>query len=472
MRQYLFRRLLIFIPTLLAITLVAFLISISATGDPVEEMLTGKEGQGLSFNQRATEREYLRVRRQLGLDKPVFYFSVTSMAEPDTLYKIPRKFDRRILKSLIYEYGNWPLIQEFYLAKLNFAHEINQIKDFTGPAGLAFQYYHELDATEKAYLIPGIVEKIFALIPALKECNPEWEVPILELSETMDRLQQQRLAWKIYIPKIHFFGLDNQYHNWLIRLFTLDLGNSMQDNRPVLAKFWDALPWTVLINVISLFISYLISIPLGIYSAINRNTSKDRLLSTLLFVLYSLPSFWVATLLIHFFCDADYFNIFPSNGIQSSAFSQDWSLFKKMSDWGYHLILPIFCYTYGSFAFLSRQMRVGMLEVVNQDYIRTARAKGLNERLVIMRHAFRNSLIPVVTLFGSILPGLIGGSIIIETIFTVPGMGNMMFTAQQTLDYPLLIAFFTLLGALTQIGILVSDLIYHYLDPRISFAKR
>ena len=218
--------------------------------------------------------------------------------------------------------------------------------------------------------------------------------------------------------------------------------------------------------------TYLISIPIGVFSAVKRDTLADRIVTTTLFILYSLPTFWVATMLIFFFGGGDYWDIFPASGVQDTMHSPDWPLWKRIADWAYHLILPVFCYTYGSFAFLSRQMRVGMLEVLNQDFIRTARAKGLSERKVIWKHAFRNSLIPIITLFAAIFPAMVGGSVILETIFSIPGMGFLSYNAIIARDYPVIVAVFTLAGVLTLVGILVADILYAVVDPRISYTKK
>jgi len=145
---------------------------------------------------------------------------------------------------------------------------------------------------------------------------------------------------------------------------------------------------------------------------------------------------------------------------------------EKFMDVCWHLVLPVFVYTYGSFAYLSRQMRVGMLEVIRQDYIRTARAKGLSEKVVIYKHALRNSLIPIITILAYLLPAMISGSIIIETIFTIPGMGSLAFEAIIARDYPIVMAVFTISAVLTLFGILLSDILYSFVDPRITFGKK
>ena len=134
-----------------------------------------------------------------------------------------------------------------------------------------------------------------------------------------------------------------------------------------------------------------------------------------------------------------------------------------------YLVLPLITLTYGSFAFLSRIMRVGMIEIVSQDYIRTARAKGLSENKVIFKHALRNSLLPIITVFAAIFPTCIGGSVIIEVIFSIPGMGTEIFNAVLNYDYPMIVSFFTLIGFLTMVGYLVSDILYAVVDPRISY---
>ena len=183
-----------------------------------------------------------------------------------------------------------------------------------------------------------------------------------------------------------------------------------------------------------------------------------------------MPSFFVATLLLLQFANPDNLSWFPVSGIQDpTIFDPNWSLWMKLKHRMPFLILPIITYTYGSFAFLSRIMRVGMIDVVSQDYIRTARAKGLGEGKVILKHALRNSLLPVITVFAAIFPMAIGGSIIIEVIFSIPGMGVEVLNSILNYDYPMIITVFTLSGFLTMVGYLVADLLYAVVDPRISY---
>ncbi len=279
-------------------------------------------------------------------------------------------------------------------------------------------------------------------------------------------LELLRKQWHLDKP------LWQQYLLWLRDLVTLEFGRSFQDNRPVLEKIAERLPITLAMNLFAVLIAYGIAIPLGVYSATHSGTALDRFLTFLLFALYSLPSFWVAMLAVTFLCNPEYLALFPTGGIRSIFHSEQWSLWQRVFDYAWHLALPMLVYTYASFAFISRQMRSALLEVLCQDYIRTAYAKGLPGRVVIWKHAVRNSLIPIVTLLAGILPSLIGGSVIVETIFSIPGMGELSFRALVARDYPVIMAVFTLSAVLTLVGILLADILYAVVDPRISFARR
>lgn len=250
-----------------------------------------------------------------------------------------------------------------------------------------------------------------------------------------------------------------------------DFGYSM-DTRSV--KVWtrlaDAIPITILLNVIAILITYFLAIPLGVYSATNQNSPSDRIITILLFGLYSLPTFWVAVLLIKLMVWLPAEFRLPFQGYQPQGSDQlttlEWL-------WGCmkHLTLPLLVMTYGSFAGLSRFMRSSMIDVIRSDFVRTARAKGLREFFVIYKHALRNSLIPMITLLGGLLPGLISGSVILESIFGIPGMGYVAYKALMARDYTLLMADLTIVAFLVMIGFLLTDLLYTIADPRISFDK-
>jgi len=272
------------------------------------------------------------------------------------------------------------------------------------------------------------------------------------------------------------YGLDRplhvQYGLWLRNLFALDFGQSFKDNQPVWNKIRERLPITIKINLLSILLVYAVAIPLGIYSATHPNSFGDKTTTLAAFILFAVPVVWAATMAIVFICGGDFLYLFPPGGLSSIDYSSDWPVWERMKDQAWHLFLPVVLLSYDGFAGLSRYMRASMLEVLGQDYVQVARAKGLPERVVILKHVLRNSLIPLVTILASILPGIVGGSVIIETIFSIPGLGQLGYESVLARDYPTVMALFTVSAVLTLIGILVSDLLLSVVDPRIAFGRR
>jgi len=256
-----------------------------------------------------------------------------------------------------------------------------------------------------------------------------------------------------------------QYGIWLKRLAVLDLGKSFApDRRPVAKKIGERLPVTITLNILSLFLILVTAIPLGILSAVHQDSWFDMAVSVFVFVGFAVPTFWLALLLMIFFgVDLGWL---PISGLRSlnheylppgAAF---WDLVK-------HLILPVGISAFGGLAGLSRYMRANMLEVIRQDYIMTARAKGLSEFRVIYKHALRNALLPVITILGLSIPGLIGGSVIFETIFAIPGMGQLFYMSVMARDYPTIMGILFIGAVLTLFGNLLADVAYAVADPRI-----
>ncbi len=256
-------------------------------------------------------------------------------------------------------------------------------------------------------------------------------------------------------------GLDDPllagYARWLGHVVRGDLGDSFRDGRPVLVLLGEALPVTLLLSLPSILLGYLLAIPIGVVSAIRPGGLLDRVLTALVFVLYSLPVQWVALMLVL----AASGSALPIQGLRSEGT-------RSLGDLLAHLLLPIACITYGSLAVLSRHLRSSMLETMGQDYIRTARAKGLPETAVVLKHALPNSLLGMITLLGLTFPALASGAVIVERIFGLPGMGKLTFDAVLGRDLPVLMGSITLAGLVTMLGLLVSDLLYAAADPRIS----
>jgi peptide/nickel transport system permease protein len=273
---------------------------------------------------------------------------------------------------------------------------------------------------------------------------------------------------------IETYGLDKplhiQYWNWVKRLVRLDFGRSFSpDARPVLQKIGERLPITLLLNIVELLIIVTLAIPIGVLSATRQYSTFDKITTVFVFVGFATPDFWLALMLMILF--GVQFGWLPISGLRSPTWEY-LAFWKQQWDFLAHLVLPILVATFGGLAGFSRYMRQSMLEVVRQDYIQSARAKGLPERVVIGKHALRNALLPIVTVLGLSLPGLIGGSVIVESIFAIPGMGQLMVQAVFERDYPVIMGNLVIVATLTLVANLIADLTYSLVDPRIRVAAR
>ena len=274
---------------------------------------------------------------------------------------------------------------------------------------------------------------------------------------------------------VKMYGLDRplyeQYLKWLKGVLTLDFGKSFSiDERPVWDKIKERLPITLLINGLSLVLILLIAVPLGVYSALKSGSLPERVLTFLSFVGYAMPSFWFALLLMMLF--GVKLHLLPISGLHSTIGYEEMSTLQKIWDWTKHLICPLLVATFGGIAGISRYVRNSVYEVLYSDFVLFARAKGLSERRVLFKHALRNALLPLITILGLSLPGLIGGSVIFETIFGIPGLGQLMWQSVMARDYPVIMGNLFLIAVLTLLGNFLADLGYALADPRIRTGAR
>jgi len=266
-----------------------------------------------------------------------------------------------------------------------------------------------------------------------------------------------------------YYGLDQplyvQYGQWLQRLVVLDFGESFSDDhRPVLDKIVERLPVTLWVNVLAMLFILLIAIPIGVMSAVKQDSWLDRGMTVVVFVAFAIPSFWLGLLLMMGL--GVNLNWLPISGIHDYGWQQ-MSFWQQQVDFFKHLLLPVFVSAIGGLAGMSRFMRTGMLEVIRADYITTARSMGVPEHDIRYRLALKNAILPVITLLGLSIPGLIGGSVIVEYLFSLPGMGRLFYEAILARDYTVVMGITVMGAVLTLMGNLMADLAYAWADPRI-----
>lgn len=466
------------------------MISVNAPGDPVERMMSAASAGGEMSSQTASQKEQKKYWKQkLGLDLPVFYFSLDRSSYPDTLYKVYDKNENESLRRLLDAYGNWNEIASYYngLEKLSdrlyaFKADTSVVRGYGGGtvyedlSTLRFEVVSLKTCWQENVIKAKMAncKNVCAKYPFLKEFADEFDVA----DKKYEAIKETATKWKNYVPAVHFYG-NNQYHRWLFGdggvyshgIIRGDFGTSYQTKDAVSKTIFQRIGWSLFFTLVSVIIAYMVSIPIGVRAAQKRGERFDKISSVVLFGLYSLPNFFVAILLLMLFANPDVLDIFPASGVKpGEGYPEGASLFEKMKLSLPHLMIPLICYTYSSFAFLSRIMRGSMIENIGMDYIRTARAKGLTEEKVVWKHAFKNSLLPIITIFAAVFPAAVGGSVILESIFTIPGMGLEAFQAISYQNYPMIIAVLTLTSVLTLIGYLVSDILYAMVDPRISYS--
>lgn len=273
------------------------------------------------------------------------------------------------------------------------------------------------------------------------------------------------------------FGLDQPVHvryvKWLLALFQGDFGYSFSRGRPVAAVIAEILPNTLVLSGCALLGAFLVGMAVGIVQAVRRSSLLDSALSVVTLFFYSMPSFWLALMLMLAFSlyarnvwEWPFF--FPASGMQSAGYA-GLSPWERVLDRAWHLVLPALTLVLVLAAGIARYMRASLLEVIHQDYIRTARAKGLSEGRVIFRHALRNALLPVITLLGLYLPVLFSGTVFVETVFAWPGMGKLVVDSIGQRDYPVVMAGSFVFAILVVLGNLLADVLYAVVDPRIRY---
>lgn len=457
MLPYLLRRLLLAIPTLLVVSLATFALSHCTGGDPIP------------YDYDAQPAAYMAQARQLELDKPLFYFSLRSAALPDTLHRILPTETREHLADLAQKWGNWPAIDRYWKAAT--AAEAFLRPYISGSASAALTAVRLARSPQDAALqVSTLNEWIDTLPDALLRTRAKAYLMAVEEARAHWAGQPQR--WKTLLPALHWHGADNRYHRWLMGFLSGNPGVSVVTGNPLLNELRPRLYATLLINGAALLLAYVLGIPLGMFMARQRKQWADRGLRLSTLFLYSMPVIWLGSVLMLLLARSD-----VGLGWLRGGSAEPWLLSgKPFWRWAWdnadRFLLPVLTLALHHGAVIALQMRTGLVEALQKDFIRTARAKGLSERTVFWRHAFRDGLFPVITTLGYLFPVLFSGSLVVEYLFDFPGMGVKMQTSFAQHDYPVLFAMVMFIAAVTLLGMLIADALYAWADPRVRLGRR
>ncbi|MFT7120551.1 MAG: peptide/nickel transport system permease protein [Neolewinella sp.] len=451
MLRYALKRLLYLPFSLLLLSMLCFGLRSITPGDPVEQLLNAEENR-MSTNAPAVfDAIYRRAAANNGYNQPAFYFSVRNAALPDTLSRIARPTERKMLKALTLDSGNWPAVQGYYKALRRLAYL---------PDG-SYKGLEELRPEARRLLLQSDAANVKKRVDNLPN-HPATK----DVVEKFNRIHSPSYRVNLLLPAFRWHGAKNQYHRWLGNILNGDFGSSLIDRQPVAKKLSLAIGRTALLNILALLLVFLISLPLGLYAAGYRGSLFDKVSTVGLFLLFGLPSFWIATLVANYFTTPAFgMDYFPSMGF--GEVPDGASLWEAFSIRSSHLFLPVLSLAYPSWAYVSQHLRRSAVAEMDKAYVTTARLKGLSKNKILWGHVFRNASFPIITLLGGILPALLAGSILIERIFNLPGMGQLLYNSAVNRDWPVVIGLVLLNGILTAIGLLVADLAYAFTDPRV-----
>lgn len=451
MLRYAFRRLLLLPLSLFLLSLACFGLRQLTPGDPVSRLLPAVETQRATTDPAAYDRSYRRAAATLGVDRPAFYLSLRNGALPDTLHRIARPEERAMLRALTLHSGNWPAVEDYY----------RELRDLAYAPDVAGAPRSETRAALLRLLLQDDAVRTGKTLATLTG-----DPATGKLQKAFAAVQNHDQRAALLLPALAWNGTDNQYHRWLTSILSADLGNSLEDRRPVGRKIWRAAKWTALINGLALLLVYLIAIPQGLYAAGYRGNWFDRLSTTGLFILFGIPSFWLATLMANYLTTPAFgLDLFPSMGVGTVPEGASFLTLLKIR--AGHLFLPVVCIAYPSWAYVSRHLRSSAVLELDRAYVKTARLKGLSRSAILWRHVLRNASFPIITLLAGVFPALLAGSVLIERIFDIPGMGRLLYNAAIDGDWPVVIPLVLFNGILTALGLLLADLGYALADPRV-----
>ncbi|MEM8883578.1 MAG: ABC transporter permease [Planctomycetota bacterium] len=483
MQAFILRRVLLMVPTLFGISLVTWLVMMLAPGRPGSTggSLEGSTEQiGDMTKELEKGKAQRNFRRQYGLDRPLFVNTWYDLSADELLKDIETQKKKiadvgaavkRKAKERLEDYGTYavpPLMELLNRADLDDGtrHEVLRWllrSSYTPPIETGDTADEETLNRNREIRTENL--RLGRMKWRLGDPR-EKQDPVIAQWNTW--YEDNRGNWEYgAFDKAFITITDTSFGTYWGKLATGDLGQSVIHKRPVLDLVAERMKYSIALNVTALLIVFFLAIPIGVWAAVYRGTKIERFVGVILFALYSLPNFFIATLLVKWFAAGEPYKVFPISGFESTG-SADLSTSAHLSDILKHITLPLICLTYGGFAGISRYARAGMLDQIRSDYVRTARAKGVGGFKVITRHVLRNGVLPIITLLGTSLPVIIGGSVAIEFIFGINGMGLLMFQSVMAKDFNVIMGVQLMVGVLTMIGILISDITYAILDPRIS----
>lgn len=448
------------------ISIIAFYLSKLVPGDEVLDYLSLDDSKyAASVDPLEQRKAYARVAKKRGLDLPLFYFSVLPSYYPDSLYHILPVSDRQTVIK-------WAQASYQKDGPIELYHNLQSGLAYACPMAAANPAADELCKTTSELLqvtdlfsAHHTILRTYDLMSKDSSVTPMMFSILDTLNKNIELLARSTGRPKIaeWLPVFYWHGSHNQYHQWMGGFITFTPLTSLIDGRNAWSKIFDALSWTLLLNGLAFILAIVLGVLIGLWSGTHDGLKKERVVNIILFTLFALPSFWLATLFIYFLSSGEWLSIFPAGGLgpYHGNFFNKWAVLLT------HLTLPVLCLALGSLAYISRQMKQSVVNQFHQPYVLSLRSLGVSEKTILRKHVFRNALFPVITMIGGALPALLSGSLIIEVIFSIPGMGRLMYTSLIARDWPVVFPILMFGAAITVFSYILTDIIYKWADPRV-----
>lgn len=458
---YLLKRIFWLVPTLLVVTMITFFLSYQQQGSSITSdcLYLGATNVQPTYFEECVRAE----KKRKGLDKAPFILSIHPLSEPDTLYLFTDPLEKQAIRSLCFTYGNWEAIETFrqsvFLFIVQQSDAMNSIMDKDPKLTFTFQDLREVSAGLLRESEPSNIQRSLTSIKQIVSELPDSDLlsSFSKVEGAWKSVRSGSSRWKTFFPTVSWHGVNTQYADWLSAvIFRFEFGKN-DANRDVIRTIGSLLPNTLLFTGLGILFAFLISVPFAIWSARNAGSKREKATGLGLLMLDSVPSFWLALMLLIIFADPESLDWFPSSYQPYAATSTRlWSM-----------VLPLITFTYGSLAFLTRSLRSSLLEIYQQPFIKAAGAQGYSERQILVRHALRPALLPIITVLGTVFPVLVSGSVILEGLFNINGLGYTILKSTLSNDQNVILAIFTLSAIMTLVGYFVADILYGLADPRI-----
>jgi peptide/nickel transport system permease protein len=412
------------------------------------------------MNPAALRAAYARVAAKRGFDQPAFYVSLRPGYSPRGLDSIIYREDRETVAA-----WTWETLEGEKSLSIYRALRAALDQSSGTPAGS-----RDCDAIHQLLTVrsvPELHQQLGRVLAGMGSDSVAWHPMLVQAHADVETLMRasRKVAGVPWLPRITWHGTTNQYHAWMTGLTGLKPLTSLVDGRDAWTKISEAVRWTLIMNTLALLVALAGGMAIGLWSGAHDHRGAERIVNIALFVIYALPSFWIATLLITWLASGEGLSLFPTGGL--GPHTRAGNVFEK---WGiilWHLTLPVCCMALGAIAYVSRQMKMSVVHQLSQPYVGFLRAQGIPEGIILRRHVLRNASFPMITLAGQSIPVLLSGSLLIEVIFSIPGMGRLLYNSLVARDWPVVFPILMISAAVTVVAYILTDAVYKWADPRI-----